>query len=158
MASTCGGSRAKKHIRPEEDECPGTEEDWENLEEEVKPEKIEDALKHLGNVKKRKLSPMILKDILGDDGDHCLSGIKKSHEKLLNREVRKLKHINVAVSYFEDKMDKRRKLLSEKLETSSNQTYPRRNLLWMKEWRRINDEKCTDTSISLMLYEQVFGS
>ena len=42
IASTCGGSRvtAKKNIHPEEDECPGMEEDWENLEEEVRPDMI----------------------------------------------------------------------------------------------------------------------
>ena len=78
MASTRCGSQAtaKKHIQPEEDECPGNEEDWENLDEEVRPEKIEEAFKHLGNVKKRKISTLILKDIIGDDGVHCLSGIK----------------------------------------------------------------------------------
>ena len=101
MASTCCGSQAtaKKHIQPEEDECPGKEKDWENCDKEVRPEKIEDTLKHLGNVKKRKLSPMILKDVIGDDGVHCLSCIKKSIEKLLKREVRKIKEIHIAVSY-----------------------------------------------------------
>jgi len=47
--------------------------------------KIDNALKHLGNVRKKRMSPNTLKDLLGDDGNHALKGIKNNHEKLLHR-------------------------------------------------------------------------
>jgi len=39
------------------------------LKEDDRSDKIEDALKHLGNVRKKKMSPNVLKDFLGDDGN-----------------------------------------------------------------------------------------
>jgi len=44
------------------------------------------------------MSPNILKDLLGDDGNHALKGIKKNHEKLMHTEKRKLTQIYKAVS------------------------------------------------------------
>ena len=69
------------------------------------------------------MSPNILKDLLGDDGNHALKGIKKNHEKLMYREKQKLTQIYKAVSYFEDKITKRRKILRDRTDTSNNNTY-----------------------------------
>jgi len=67
--------------------------------------------------------PNILKDLLGNDGNHALKGIKKNHEKLLHREKCKLTQMYKAVSYFEDKMTKRRKTLRDRTDTSNKNTY-----------------------------------
>jgi len=102
------------------------------------PEKVEDALKHLGNVKRKKMSPHILKDVLGDDGDFAVKGIKAGHVKLLRRDKRKFIKIHDAVDHFEGKMKKRRVDLSERTIDSVNKTYTRHNCDWKQDWNSIN--------------------
>jgi len=114
MASTCCESQANNVNQTEEEDQPADADNWENLKEDDRSDKIEDALKHLGNVRKKKMSPNILKDLLGDDGNHAIKGIKTNHENLMHREKRKLSEIYKAVSYFETKMSKRRSTLREK--------------------------------------------
>jgi len=77
ITSTCCDSQANNMNQPEEENQPADADNWENLKEEDRSGKIEDALKHRGNEQKKKLSPNILKDLLGDDSNHALKGIKK---------------------------------------------------------------------------------
>ena len=86
MASTWCDSQANNINQTEEEDRPADANNWENLKEDDRSDKIEDALKHLGNVRKKKMSPNILKDLLGDDGNRAITGIKKNHENLMHRE------------------------------------------------------------------------
>ena len=138
MASTCCESQANNINQTEEEDRPADADNWENLKEDDRSDKIEDALKHLGNVRKKKMSPNILKDLLGDDGNHAIKGIKTNHDNLIHREKRKLSEIYKAVSYFETKMSKRRSTLREKTASSNNNTYIRRKCYWRDAWKEIN--------------------
>ena len=55
------------------------EEDWERLDEGERNATIDSTLKQLGNSTKKVVSPLILKDILGEDGDLALKNTAKSH-------------------------------------------------------------------------------
>ena len=58
MASTCCESQANNINQTEEEDRPADADNWENLKEDDRSDKIEDALKHLGNVRKKKMSPI----------------------------------------------------------------------------------------------------
>ena len=109
---------------------PDDEVDWENLNDKDRDTKISDSLKHLGNVKKKKMSNMLLCDMLGEDGLATLKDIKKKREKHLAKEVRKMDMIHLAVRYFEERMKKRRTILLDNLDKSKKKTYSRRVYSW----------------------------
>jgi len=156
MASTC--CAASNTVNAEEDVHVGgehNEDDWENLKETERPEQIEIALKHLGNVKKRKMSTMILKDYIGDDGNAAVKGIKKSHDKLMQTQKRKIEHIHTAVSYFEAKMKVRREALANRCIQSINRTYPRQDNMWRNEWNTMNATS-TDLPSEAFMYDYLF--
>ena len=159
MASTCGGSQATtiNNITAEEGICPGgdKEEDWENLNDKDRPEQIENALKHLGNVKRRKMATFILKDLIGDEGHDAVKGIKKGHDKLLKREKRSIKRIHTAVDYFEGKMKIRREELAIRSVQSASNTYKRHDEVWRNEWNMMNETN-SDLPSETFLYNYLF--
>ena len=55
------------------------EEDLERLDAGERNATIDSTLKKLGNITKKLVSPLILKDILGEDGDLALKNTAKSH-------------------------------------------------------------------------------
>ena len=71
--------------------------DWETLDngegEVGEKETIGELLKHLGNVKKQRMSIHILKDLLGSDASESLEGIKAEHDNCTRREERKIRMI-----------------------------------------------------------------
>jgi len=155
MASTC--CAPSNNVNAEEDIRVGgdVEENWENLKDTIRPEQIEIALKHLGNVKKRKMASSILNDYIGDDGDDAVKGIKKSHDKLLSREERKIKQIHSAVSYFEAKMKVRRDALANRCTQSISRTYTRQHNVWRNEWNYMN-RSSSDLPSDTFLYDYLF--
>jgi len=104
----------------------------------TEPEKVEDALKYLGNVKRKKMSLHILKDVRGDDGDFAVKGIKGGHVKSLRRDKQNLKKTHDAVDHFEGKMKKRRVDLDERTKDSFKKTYTCHNFGWKQDWNNIN--------------------
>ena len=79
------------------------------MEEDGRATKHDDALKKLGNVNKKRMSPMILKDFLGADGTVATMGLKKPHKQALLKHRKKLEWINIAVDYFGKKIEKKTK-------------------------------------------------
>ena len=55
------------------------EQDWEQLNEKDREETIANLLKNLGNVKKKRMSAFILKDMLDIDDEFVLRGIRELH-------------------------------------------------------------------------------
>ena len=55
------------------------EEDWETMNESERETTINGNLKVLGNVKKKRMSPLILTDLLGDDAIAALAQLKTKH-------------------------------------------------------------------------------
>ena len=79
------------------------EQDWEQLNDKDREETIANSLKNLGNVKKRRMSAFILKDMLGIDSELALRGIKESHLQTVKKEEMKINNIYRAVKYFKQK-------------------------------------------------------
>ena len=77
-------------LAEEEEHTPNDVEPWESLNDDVRELKIENSLKKVGNVRKKKMSKLILKDMLGKDGKNQLKQIKKKHEKTLKRKRKKI--------------------------------------------------------------------
>ena len=109
--------------------------EWEDLNEEERNVRHSESLKQLGNVAKKPMSPLILKDMLGVDGDLALKDIKKIREKTLAKEKRRLDTIYVAVKYFDAKMSERRKLLADGIKKSKSNTFSRRKYWWREKYR-----------------------
>ena len=81
IVSSCMGSVESRNsdFGIEEEYAPAeVEVDWSLLDADVRVEKIGDSLKRLGNVAKKKMSPLIEKDMLGFDGELAIKGCKKS--------------------------------------------------------------------------------
>ena len=81
---------------------------------------------------------VILKDLLGDDGEFAVKGMKTGHVKLLRCETCKITKIHNAVDHFEGKMKKRRIALAEKLKDSVDKTYTHHNFDWKLDWNNVN--------------------
>ena len=119
---------------------PVDEKKWEKMTDNERTETIDDALKHIGNVRKKKISTSILMDLLGDDGDDALKGIKKVHNNSKRKQKRKMDHVHDAVEHFEGKMEKRRCNLAEKIKLTDTDSFARHELWWRNEWRQALEE------------------
>lgn len=62
---------------------------------------ISGDLKMLGNAKKRAMYPLILKDMLGVNGDLTLKDVKEKRDKILKKEKRKIDMLYLAVNHFD---------------------------------------------------------
>lgn len=87
------------------------------------------------------MSPKILGDMLGADGESQMKNLIHSHRKSLLRDEQKLQRIVLAVQFFEHRMSKRRKILEEKREASANKKFTRKSYTWREEYRNIMKEK-----------------
>ena len=84
---------------------------------------ISSNLKKLNNIKKRLMSKHILKDILGDDGDHTILNMEKAHKKVSREERMKINDIYRAVKILNQMFGKRREFLKTNLQKSKDRTY-----------------------------------
>ncbi len=143
VVSSCMGSIASRTSNLVEDDVdtPEGDDGWERLEETEPRETIGQSLKHLGNVKKRPMSSLILKDLLGSDGALATKDIKKGHVKSIRKAKRRIDGIYDAVNYFEEKMGKRMKQLDVNIEKSTQKSYKRRRCEWRTEYKVTMTEK-----------------
>ena len=113
------------------------EENWNEHDEKKKEATIDRSMKKLGNVKKRKMSKFILKDLLGSDAKLAIRGIAKSHQKLQKRHKLRINDIYRAVKYFDQKFKSRRALLQENARKSASESYSRRQYSWLDEYNTL---------------------
>ena len=125
----------------DDDNGPANLAGWENLDEHEKDIKIGDSLKHMGNVKRRKMSKLILKDMLGIDGAATLKDLKKNREKALARENRKIDNIYLACRFFDKRMQTRREMMRLKTQQSIAGNYTTREYDWKNDYEEIMDQK-----------------
>ena len=104
---------------------PVDEDDWENVNERDKDSKIRDDLKHMDNVK-QKMHIITVKDILVKGGVATLKDIKKTRQKMLAREKRKIDIIVLACRLFGMRIQKRKEMLQSKIQQSRAGTYTTR--------------------------------
>ena len=110
------------------------EPDWEQLNEKDREKTISNSLKKLDNVKKKRMSTFILKDMLGSDGEFSLRGIKESHLQTVKKEEMKINNIYRAVKYFKHKMAIRCARLKANIEHSKNDTFSKWEYSWRDEY------------------------
>jgi hypothetical protein len=84
----------------------------------------------MANVRKQKRSPLLMRYLLGCDGDDAMHNAQALHTKTRTREQKKEELIMVANKHFEYKMERRMKQLSERKSQSVSNSYTRRKLLW----------------------------
>ena len=85
-------------------------------------ERIGYSLKHVGNVKKRKISKIILTDVLGPKGVKKYKDVKTNRVKTLERENQRIEQVHTAAAYFDCQMEKRMDFLVGNTERSLNKT------------------------------------
>ena len=124
-ASSCFGSISSSgenlNVRdndvPADGEYTGMEANWELPNKTEKAGQISENLRTFGNVKKKRMSSNILKDMLGVDGDLSLVKVKENRDKSMAKEKRKLDLPYLAFNhYFEHKMKKRRCILEDNID------------------------------------------
>ena len=145
VVSSCVGSHGEGHDDElvADDNGPGGDDvaDWENLNEKERAAKITSGMKKLGNIKKRRISKFILKDVLGRHGDLAIKDIKKKHLKQLRRYKLKINTVYRAVKYFEQKMSVRRERLRQNIQKSKLGTYSQHRYWWREKYLKIMKEK-----------------
>lgn len=108
--------------------------------------KASSTLKHLGNIKKHRLSKLLFKDLIGEDGDEAIRHIKKAHQKEIGRVTRKMKFVQLVNRHFNRKIDERMDALEKRTEASVTNTFTRRDYKWRNAYRELMMEKRQRTS------------
>ena len=116
--------------------------DWDNLNETERETNISGTLKKLGNItKKRSMSPLMLKDMLGADATALGISITKKYRKSKEDDSRIINDIYRSVKYFDQLFEKRRKRLHENIKRSKKGTYVKRQYWYRNEFRSIVNKK-----------------
>ena len=134
IVSSCVGSCASG-------EAFNPEEDWESLNETERDSKVSEALKKLGNVRKRPMNSNITKDFYEAAGKKAMKDVKRNHEKLVRKEILQINSIFRAVRYFESKMRVRRWRLQKCIDDSVAQTYKKVEYAWRDEIEKLMEEE-----------------
>ena len=103
--------------------------------------RIETSLKHLGNVQRKKRSPLLLKELLGDDGDDAMHGMKEKHLKALARTQNRINTVKLVNRHFENKLKQRMDALEVVIHDAANKTFPRRNRRWKSQFKEVMAER-----------------
>ena len=86
-------------------------EQWKALTEAEKVKDGVDALKKLGNVKRRKFNKLALTDGFVEGNDLLMKIIKEDRQKAIQKMRSMFDLVQMAISYFANKMEKRRAVL-----------------------------------------------
>ena len=125
MSSVCATQR----------EAPNQELSDNEEEEGDTDEKIQTSLKRLGNVQRKNRSPLLLKELLGVDGDDAMHGLTEKHLKSLETTKSRLETVRIVNRHFEGKLERRMDLLKKVTELSETKSYPKRNRSWKSQYK-----------------------
>lgn len=115
------------------------EQDWEQLNEKEREEELGKNMKKI-KMKKKDMSPYIMKDMLGSDGDACIVNLKKSHTKTLRAHELRINEVYRAVRYFNVKFEKRMQRLQVSLQRSQSNTYSTTRYKWREDYDKLMAE------------------
>ena len=87
------------------------------------------------------MSPDILKDMLSVDGDLSLLQIKENRDETPANGRHKLGMLYLAMNYFKQKMEKRRRVLDECIDHSKKNTFARKEYWWKSKFEEIMSNK-----------------
>ena len=140
-SSTMGSVASIAEDSPVDDDLVN-DQDWEDLNEKERESNIGNSLKQLANIKKKtKMSPFILKDMLGDDATALVKNIGKTHVKSVQRDCLIINDIYRCVKYFNHMFEERRKALKINTDNSKNATYAKPVYWYRDEFRKLVKEK-----------------
>ena len=92
-------------------------------------------MKRLGNVQRKNRSPLLLKELLGEDGDDAMHGMKEKHLKSLAAIKMRVDTVRIVNSHFENKLNRRMDSLKVATEKSENGTFRKRNRCWKSQYK-----------------------
>ena len=104
-------------------DSPENLEQWKAL---TVAEKVKDgveALKKLGNVKRRTFNNLALTDGFVHGNDLLMKTIKQERQNAIQKMRRKFELVQMAISYFANKMARRRRVLLRAIDKSKSQTF-----------------------------------
>ena len=87
------------------------------------------------------MSPLILKDMLGDNAAALVSSIAKAHLKSVRRDCLVINDIYRSVKYFNQMFAERRKALMINAKKSKDATYEKPVYWYRDEFQKIANEK-----------------
>ena len=87
------------------------------------------------------MSPLILKDMLGDDATALVKNIVKGHLKSVQRNRLVINDIYRCVKYFNQMFEERRKVLKINTKKSKDATYAKPVYWYRDEFRKLVNEK-----------------
>jgi hypothetical protein len=99
------------------------------------------TLKQLGNIKKKKMSNLLFKDLLDEDGDEAMIGVKKTHQHELAKVEKQMKFVRTVNRHFEVKVAARMMSVVAKAEASVSKTFHRHDYEWRNEYKEIMSRK-----------------
>lgn len=123
-----------------------SEDESSDEDEEETEKKANSTLKHLGNIKKHRMSKLLFKDVIGEDGDEAVRHIKKAHQKEIGRVSKKMKFVQLVNRHFQKKIDDRMEALEIRTEASASNTFTKRNYSWRNKYNEVMTEKRQRTS------------
>jgi hypothetical protein len=147
VSSTMGSVASCDNDSPVDDDIDNNADaydnpDSDNLIETERETNNVSTLKKLGNIKKKKpVSPLMLKDMLGADEEAIGSLIAKNHMKLKKDDCRIINGIYRSVKYFDQLFEKRRKRLHENIKRSKKGSYVKQQYCYRNKFRSIVNEK-----------------
>lgn len=123
------------------------EEDHSDAEEEVvdTEKRIQTSLKRIGNVQRKRRSPLLMKELLGVDGDDAMHGAKEKHLRSLARMKSRIDCVKLVNRHFECKIQRRMKALSDATTLSKTKQFVRRNRRWKTKFKEVMIEKRNST-------------
>ena len=127
VVSSCMGSvDGHDDVNVEEHETTDSPDDLEQRKALSEAEKVKngiEALEKLGNVKRRTFNKLALKDGFVDGNDLLMKTIKQDRQKAIQKMRRKYELVQMAISYFANKMARRRAVLLRAIEKSKTHTF-----------------------------------
>jgi hypothetical protein len=94
-----------------------------------------EALKSLGNVRRKALDQCASKDIFVLGKVILRTSLAKKHSKALKKQSRKRELIFQSMDYFQSEMAKRRQLLDESIKQSADTTFDYQQLEWKNTFK-----------------------
>ena len=103
--------------------------------------KVQTSLKRIGNVQRKRRSPLLLKELLGVDGDDAMHGVKEKHLRSIARTKSRIDSVKFVNRHFEGKLERRMKVLTAATELSKSKQYVRRQRPWKSKFKEVMREK-----------------
>jgi hypothetical protein len=87
------------------------------------------------------MSNLLFKDLLGEDGDEAMTGVKKAHQQEVAKVERKMKFVKLVNRHFEKKLEDRMAGVALREEASRTKKFIVHEYNWRKKYKDIMSKK-----------------